>query len=604
MADPASKFPSLTVLGGEKAGTQFLIEETVDNILIGSDPSCRFCLSSPGVSPVHARIWVDENGLTLYDTHSPRGLYVNDDKVTGQTALHNGDIIWLGSPGDDQAVMIQCRVPPRETAVEATPAAPEATQATEPPPAPMAPQTLESQTLALPRDEFIPAQPEPVEDSDFAAPEAPEEVVPAIAAPRPAESVTEIEETQARPVDVVHVPPARPVPESPPTPRPAPPSVVVPAVPRPTAPAPIPRSGLTPVPGAQQAARPHPPRVAHVTPVPGAARRSAPSAAAAQAHSAPRAPKSGSKTGLWIAVVVLAVLGAAGAAGYFYLGGRPSTVAQTTPTPLPPTPVPTTEPTVEATLAPVEVPTAAPTPEPVEVVTIVKPTTSPTPKGTPSPTKTPKPTPTVAGKPTPPTVQGAAQASTRVAGLISQAEAAVAADRFDTAVGLYDEVLKLEATNAKAAAGRSDAAAAAASLKRTFVVGRTSVQAGKGGSKNLQGFESEGVTVAKAPDYSGVLDFDVSPAHVKAGTNLAIRVRLANDGKKAYRVASIEVATTVNGERSSTGATPPPRDIEPKQNVNVVERSVVWAGTTRSWQLEITVKTTRGDSFTNRVTWR
>ncbi|MCU0241547.1 MAG: FHA domain-containing protein, partial [Vicinamibacteria bacterium] len=71
MADSSSTFPALTVLGGEQAGVQFTIEEAVDNILLGSDPSCRFCLAMPGVSPVHARIWVDENGITLYDTHSP-----------------------------------------------------------------------------------------------------------------------------------------------------------------------------------------------------------------------------------------------------------------------------------------------------------------------------------------------------------------------------------------------------------------------------------------------------------------------------------------------------------------------------------------------------
>src|SRR5512136_2129565 len=115
MPDPSSSnLPSLTVLGGEKAGAQFVFEEAVDNVLIGADPSCRFCLDLPGVSPVHARIWIDDTGITIYDTNSPRGLFVNDDRVEGQVRLRNGDIIWLGSPGDEQSVMIQCRVPGRE----------------------------------------------------------------------------------------------------------------------------------------------------------------------------------------------------------------------------------------------------------------------------------------------------------------------------------------------------------------------------------------------------------------------------------------------------------------------------------------------------------
>jgi hypothetical protein len=616
MADPASKFPSLTVLGGEKAGTQFVIEEAVDNILIGSDPSCRFCLSSPGVSPVHARIWVDENGLTLYDTHSPRGLYVNDDKVANQIALHNGDIIWLGAPGDDQAVMIQCRVPPREGVVEA------AAETAPPPEAPTQATPMEPQTLALPHEAYAPAQPEPVADSDFAAePEA----VPASPAPaHPAEFESELEEAHARPAapPVSAAPAPSPTPATPPppqTPKPAPPAAA-PSQPRPAPVQQVPRSGLTPVPGGQQAARagltpvpaqqppaarPQPARVAHPTPVPGHPRRPAPSA---HAHPAPRAAKGGSK-GLWIALAVLVLLGAAGAGGYLYLAGRTSPVVQTAPTPAPPTPAPeaTPQPSI-AQATPTETPAPEATPEPVEVVTIVKPGASPTAPATPSPTKTPKPTPTAKPTGTPAPKPGIApavqQTASRVAALVTQAETAMAADRFDAAVGLYEEALKLDPQNAQALSGKADAAAAASAYKRTFVVARTTVQAGKGGSKNLQGFESEGVTVAKAPDYSGVLDFDVSPAHVKPGTNLTIRMRLGNDGKKSYRIASIDVATTVNGERSSTAAPPPSRELEPKQTVNIGERSVAWAGTTKSWQFEVTVKTTRGDTFTNRVTWR
>src|SRR5688572_17611013 len=112
MAD-AAKLPSLTVLSGPQAGTRFDIEDAVDNILIGSDPSCRFCLDVPGVSPIHARLWVDLSGITAYDTNSPYGLFVNDDRVVGQAPLRNGDILWLGRPGEELSTMLQCRVPVR-----------------------------------------------------------------------------------------------------------------------------------------------------------------------------------------------------------------------------------------------------------------------------------------------------------------------------------------------------------------------------------------------------------------------------------------------------------------------------------------------------------
>src|SRR5712691_8314089 len=108
--------PSLTILGGPMTGTQYVIEDGMDNVLIGSDPSCAFHLPLPGVSPIHARLWIDADGVTVYDTNSPRGLYVNDDRVVGQSPLRNGDILWLGAPGDTDVVMIQCRVPSRAAA--------------------------------------------------------------------------------------------------------------------------------------------------------------------------------------------------------------------------------------------------------------------------------------------------------------------------------------------------------------------------------------------------------------------------------------------------------------------------------------------------------
>ena len=108
----AEKRPSLNVLSGPLSGRKLVLEDAVDNILIGSDPSCGFVLDTPGVSPIHARLWVDLNGATVYDTNSPAGVYVNDDRVVKEAPVRNGDILWLGPPGEEGSVLIQCILPP------------------------------------------------------------------------------------------------------------------------------------------------------------------------------------------------------------------------------------------------------------------------------------------------------------------------------------------------------------------------------------------------------------------------------------------------------------------------------------------------------------
>src|SRR5262245_44257118 len=105
----ALPFATLTVLGGALKGTHLVIDDAVDDVLIGSDPDCRLCLDVPGVSPIHARLWLDADGAVLHDTRSPAGVWVNDDRVSDKHALKDGDILWLGEPGGPDSVMIQFR---------------------------------------------------------------------------------------------------------------------------------------------------------------------------------------------------------------------------------------------------------------------------------------------------------------------------------------------------------------------------------------------------------------------------------------------------------------------------------------------------------------
>ena len=74
MPDLPPSIASFTVRGGPLDGHSLDADEVVDEILIGSDTDCRFCLDLPGVSPIHARVWMDLDGVTVHDTHSPRGV--------------------------------------------------------------------------------------------------------------------------------------------------------------------------------------------------------------------------------------------------------------------------------------------------------------------------------------------------------------------------------------------------------------------------------------------------------------------------------------------------------------------------------------------------
>jgi len=123
MPDLPPSIASFTVRGGPLDGQRLDADEAVDEILIGSDTDCRFCLDAPGVSPIHARIWMDLDGVTVHDTHSPRGIYVNDDRVKGQAPLRDRDILWLGAPGDESSVMIECRLASAGEEAAAGPAA-------------------------------------------------------------------------------------------------------------------------------------------------------------------------------------------------------------------------------------------------------------------------------------------------------------------------------------------------------------------------------------------------------------------------------------------------------------------------------------------------
>jgi pSer/pThr/pTyr-binding forkhead associated (FHA) protein len=96
-----SKTPSLTVLGGQLAGTQ-CSPPGDGTFTIGSEPGSSLYLDLPGVSPYHARVVVEGTRVTVHDTGSSRTVHVNDNALDREgTGPRSGDILWLGVPGGE-----------------------------------------------------------------------------------------------------------------------------------------------------------------------------------------------------------------------------------------------------------------------------------------------------------------------------------------------------------------------------------------------------------------------------------------------------------------------------------------------------------------------
>ena len=116
----------------------------------------------PSISPIHARIWSDLNAATVYDTRAPQGVYVNDDRVEREARIRDGDILWMGAPGEADSVGVQCRFEPW---VEVLPGASPADDGTSGTPtgddAPVAALAEAPATAAPPPASPTPAAPEP-----------------------------------------------------------------------------------------------------------------------------------------------------------------------------------------------------------------------------------------------------------------------------------------------------------------------------------------------------------------------------------------------------------------------------------------------------------
>jgi len=637
------------VLSGSMGGTVFIVDDSVDNILIGSDASCRFALPGPGVDPIHARLWIDLEGITVYDTDSPRGVYINDDRVQGQARLRNGDILWLGPPGDDQSVMLQCRLPgaeppaaaaaPRAAApppeieptvammaidldptVSLLPEPPRALSVDDPPSEPtllLAPDAIspEPTVILAPDDAFTEAEatvvmlPDDLELSEDGG----LEMKPAanfsgrIEEPPPivtgwdatAGGITAASDPPwmaGAPASAVAPEPAATVDAPPPVPRrdPEPPPVPVVAPKRVASPA------------ARAPERPPAPKPRRAAPAAAVSATLRRREAARLADDAPMEvpPRKGAPMGLLIGGA-LAAAAAVAAGGWWMLtrgpaapeGGTvapPPTVADARPAVSPP---PAADPGVSQPVPAADIPVE-------EEVTIVPPPRAGV-SPSPVPSRAPAPPPTQVAAAPPPVMAAPAAPPPAVlaAGLVVRAETARSAGDLDGAAELFDQALRTDPQNAAATSGKAAVTAARAAARKAFTPGRTVVQT-QSAKSDMAGFDTADVSVRKAPDFSGRIEFAVNPPRVKPGDNYAVQIYLVNEGKKAIKVAGVSVTTNLNGSKSGRSVASRVKEVAPSQRALLEELPGVWPDEVNSWSTEVMVTANKGDSLKNLLTWK
>jgi hypothetical protein len=192
----------------------------------------------------------------------------------------------------------------------------------------------------------------------------------------------------------------------------------------------------------------------------------------------------------------------------------------------------------------------------------------------------------------------------RAAELAGQGERALGARDYAAAGALFDQALALDPGSERASRGRGAVQAALAASRRSLVAGRTVVQ-GRGAAKGgLAGFESDDVSVQKAPDFSGQIQFEVDPSGPRPGDSFAVRVFVLNDGKKSVKLTGLAVTTVVDGQRSASSVPMRPVEVDPRAKILLQELQGSLPASGGSWSLEVTVTSSRSETLRSRLDWK
>jgi hypothetical protein len=96
----------------------------------------------------------------------------------------------------------------------------------------------------------------------------------------------------------------------------------------------------------------------------------------------------------------------------------------------------------------------------------------------------------------------------------------------------------------------------------------------------------------------------VEPAAPRPGDRYTVKVYLVNEGGAPIQVKDLIVSTTINGKKSSGPVPPQARDVAPQQKAMLMSTTDLWKEDTSSWAMEVTVRTARGERYTNQLSWK
>ena len=86
---------SLVVVNAGKASGQ-TIPIKIPQFVIGRDPQCNLRPASAMISKKHCAVVVKDGKVSLHDFNSTNGTFLNDERVTGEVALKNDDVVKVG----------------------------------------------------------------------------------------------------------------------------------------------------------------------------------------------------------------------------------------------------------------------------------------------------------------------------------------------------------------------------------------------------------------------------------------------------------------------------------------------------------------------------
>lgn len=215
-------------------------------------------------------------------------------------------------------------------------------------------------------------------------------------------------------------------------------------------------------------------------------------------------------------------------------------------------------------------------------------------------------------------LQDKAAREAEINSLLSKATAALGSDKFDEAISLYDEVLKLDGGNgpaqsgkigamtAKRAASAVSSAAPAASSGKTFSVGRTDKKASGPSGLGAAGFgDAAGVkTATQAADLPGSVTFELQPKNPRPGDSYKLVVKFTNEGSAPIALSALTVRLTINGK--GVGAAQPlaVSSVAPGDTAIIYSAGEVWSDSTTEWAYTATVTGAKGETYKNTITWK